>query len=89
MAESALLMPLSRRLDERTIGFTAPTIADAMRFYTASWMVAAPVWDRPIAQRIDSLPEVRGLRRDWTAEWLRAWLDEPMAFTPNPRATGG
>jgi D-amino peptidase len=88
MADAAMLMPLSRRLDERTIGFTAPTLADAMRFYTASWMVAAPAWERTLSQRVEALPEVRKLRREWTAEWIRAWLDEPMAFTPNPRAAG-
>jgi D-amino peptidase len=88
MADAAMLMPLSRRLDERTIGFTAPTLGDAMRFYTASWMVAAPAWERRLSQRIDAVPEVKALRREWTAEWIREWLDAGTAFTPNARAVG-
>ncbi|MBI4278033.1 MAG: M55 family metallopeptidase [Armatimonadetes bacterium] len=86
LADAAMVLPLARRCGERAVGFTAPTLRDALKFFSVAWQMMMPARDRALRQQVDALPEVQRQRDQWTDTLLRAWLRTPSPFQANPNA---
>jgi hypothetical protein len=67
------------------VKFTAPTVREAIRFYTAACQIIVPVRQQSLWNRLESLPEVQRARREWNREWIAQWLTEPSPFRASPR----
>ncbi len=88
LADAAMILPFARRVGDRAVGFTAPTVQEAMRFFGAACAVIMPVRERSLWERLGTLPDVQRIRAEWMLDLLRDWLEGRSPFIASPRAVG-
>jgi D-aminopeptidase len=86
MADAVMAMPLVRRVSERAVGFTAPTVPEMMRFFGASVQLMQPVRERTLWTRIEAATNLNAIRADWYNEILSDWIAGRSPFAASERA---
>jgi hypothetical protein len=85
-ADASMVLPLGRRLGDRSIGFTAPTFAEGMRFFGSAVQLTTQARQRPLWAKLQTLPDVQQMNREFLESFLRPWLEQPSPFVANPKS---
>jgi D-amino peptidase len=86
IADAVMAMPLVRRLSERAVGFTAPSVPEMMRFFGASVQLMQPVREQTLWKRIEAATNLNAIRADWYNEILSDWIAGRSPFVASERA---
>jgi len=86
MADAVMALPLVRRVGERAVGFTAPSVPEMMRFFGAAVQLMQPVRERTLWTRIAAATDLSAIQADWYNEILADWIAGRSPFAASERA---
>jgi hypothetical protein len=86
LADAAMVMPLVRRVSERAVGFTAPSVPEMMRFFGTAVQLMQPVRERTLWTRIQAATDLNAIQAEWYNEIMADWIAGRSPFTASARA---